>query len=152
MQEQLLHRIWQRKRFDHTKLCTTSGKKLKIIHYGNYNTHAGPDFQNGHIQIDGQNWFGHIELHINSSDWKHHEHDVDAAYNNVILHVVYKDDKVVYTESGRILPTLILEDRIDQQVLEVYEKLKGSLDHIPCHPHLQKIDRDKLGLFMHSLL
>ena len=152
MQEQLLHRIWQSKHFNHTDLCVSNGDSLKIIQYGYYNTNAGPDFQNGHILINGQSWYGHIELHIKSSDWDNHRHYDDPAYNNVILHVVFEDDRVVYTESGRKLPTLILKDRVDAQVLERYDKINNSLNRIPCSSLLHSVNKDKVGLFLHRLL
>ena len=152
MQEQLLHRIWQRKHFDHGNLITTSGLPLKIIHYGHYNTHAGPDFQNGQIQIENQNWFGHIEIHVKSSEWKSHKHHLDPAYNNVILHVVFEDNQKVYTQSGRLIPTLVLCNRIDRDVLSRYANLNSSIDIIPCKSNLLYIDSDKYKLFFHRLI
>jgi hypothetical protein len=40
-------------------------------------------------------WIGNVEIHINASGWTDHKHDSDDAYENVILHVVWKEDKKI---------------------------------------------------------
>ena len=50
--------IWQHRLFDHTKLVTTDGRKLRIIDNGQLNTDSGPDFFNAKISIDGCVWAG----------------------------------------------------------------------------------------------
>ncbi|MGB0888436.1 MAG: DUF2851 family protein [Vicingaceae bacterium] len=61
---------------------------------------AGPDFFNGKVKIGATIWAENIELHISSSDWLKHQHQVDSACNNVILHVVYNNDKQVLDKDG----------------------------------------------------
>lgn len=51
--EKLMQYIWQHRLFDHTKLVTTDGRKLRIIDNGQLNTDSGPDFFNAKISIDG---------------------------------------------------------------------------------------------------
>ena len=92
--EKFLYHIWdaQHIRYSdyHSKILhTVSGKELKIHFAGHYNTMSGADFQNASIEINGTHLIGDIEIHINSSDWYHHQHDDNPAYNSVILHVVY---------------------------------------------------------------
>ena len=74
MDEQFLYYIWQYKQFNTRNLSTTGGEPVSIIHSGQRNTDAGPDFSG-----KGENrqplWVGNVEIHVNASDWKHHSHD-----------------------------------------------------------------------------
>jgi hypothetical protein len=51
MQEDLLQFIWQFGLFHSHRLVTTSGDSLVIIHKGNINKNAGPDFLTAKIKI-----------------------------------------------------------------------------------------------------
>ena len=94
----------------------------------------------------------HIEIHINASDWKKHLHQNDEAYNNVILHVVYKDDKPIVNENGQAIPTLELKNRLPQKFITDYELLTQSLTWVPCAPHLAKLNQDKWPFFLERVL
>ena len=65
--EKLMQYIWQHRLFDHTKLVTTDGRKLRIIDNGQLNTDSGPDFFNAKISIDGCVWAGNVEMHRRAS-------------------------------------------------------------------------------------
>jgi hypothetical protein len=73
-------------------LKTLCGQDLKILHQGIFNTNQGPDFSFSRIKIGEVEWVGNIELHLRTSDWFKHHHQEDKNYNNVILHVVWKND------------------------------------------------------------
>jgi hypothetical protein len=92
--EKFLYHIWDEQHIishdDNKALQTVSGKRIKIHFQGHFNTMSGPDFKNATIEIDGQNFLGDVEIHIHSSDWYHHQHDQNPAFNRVILHVVYQ--------------------------------------------------------------
>ncbi len=103
MPEILLHYIWQKRIWAGFPQTTTDGKPVEIVSVGQYNIHAGPDFINAHIRIDGQDWVGNIEIHVCASDWYKHRHHMDAAYDNTILHVVAKADKEVCNTRGECL-------------------------------------------------
>lgn len=91
--EDLLHYVWKHKIFPLTSLRTTDGRELEVIHPGLHNLRdAGPDFFNAKITIDGTLWAGNVEIHEKTSDWFHHGHQHDRAYDNIILHVVGKAD------------------------------------------------------------
>src|SRR6187549_1976515 len=107
MTERLLQYIWQFQYFNKNDLVTTAGEELMIIHPGIYNTHQGPDFNEGRIRIGENIWVGNIELHVDASDWHRHQHSNDRNYNNVILHVVWKNDDI---DPEHNIPTFILED------------------------------------------
>ena len=71
--EQLLHYVWKHKIFPLTPLQTTSGLPVEVIDTGLQNTHAGPDFFNAKLKIDGTLWVGNVEIHTTSSDWYRHD-------------------------------------------------------------------------------
>ena len=90
--EQLLYYVWKHKIFPLNLLQTTSGLPVEVIDTGLQNSHAGPDFFNAKLKIDGTLWVGNVEIHTASSDWYRHGHDQDKAYDSVILHVVEQAD------------------------------------------------------------
>lgn len=132
MNEAFLHYIWQCQYFDKSELITTSGEPLSVIKPGNYNTDQGPDFSNAKIRIGNMEWAGHVEIHIRSSDWKSHAHEQDAAYNNVVLHVVWKHDTEINRADGSTIPTLVLENRVDVGLTKSYHHLVNSGLSIAC--------------------
>lgn len=135
MNEQYLHLLWRTKRLPLHLLKTIDGRDIRILHVGFYNTASGPDFFNGSIELDGLRHNGNIELHVKSSDWYAHGHQSDEAYNNVILHVVYEHDKLVFIE-GVPIPTLELKQFIDQEHFRRTVSLVRQEAPIPCAAQL----------------
>ncbi|MBK0378332.1 DUF2851 family protein [Mucilaginibacter segetis] len=147
--EDFLHYVWKFRLFDRTELKTADGEELEVQSAGLHNTHAGPDFHNARIRIGDTTWAGNVELHTSSSEWQKHGHNVDKAYDNVILHVVYNDDEPVILTNGRPLPTLILKDRINPELFTRYHQLVfGNQTIIPCEGSIATIDK----LTMHNWL
>jgi hypothetical protein len=140
MKEEFLHQIWRLKRFSQQALKTTDGRQLEIISPGWHNHESGPDFFNGKISLEGVQWSGNIEIHIKASDWYAHKHQLDRAYDNVILHVVYQADKDVYIH-GELLPTLELKDVLNEHEWSKYYELTNSQANIACEKGIQKIDK-----------
>ncbi|WP_435625026.1 DUF2851 family protein [Flagellimonas sp.] len=126
MREELLHYIWQYKKIPFSKLTTQRKEELQIVNFGLLNSGEGPDFLNARIRIDGQLWAGNVEMHLKSSDWYAHHHEIDANYDNVILHVVWKDDIAVFRRDKSQIPTLELQNCIPQKLLIAYEKLMDT--------------------------
>ena len=141
MREDLLHYIWMYGKFSIVKLRTTTNEPLHIIEYGNHNKHSGPDFQNARVEIDGQIWAGNVEIHIKSSDWYQHGHHKDPAYDNVILHVVWEDDKTVYRASGEPIGTLILQDYVAKSLIGRFNNLlkRARKKFINCESYSPEI-------------
>ena len=82
------------------------------------------NFLNAKIQIDNQLWAGNVEVHVNSSDWYVHNHEKDANYDAVILHVVWNDDVSVFRKNNEEIPTLELKKYIyHENVLSSYNQL-----------------------------
>ncbi len=137
--EDLIQFLWKLQKFDSTELTTVNGLPTVIINPGFLNEDSGPDFKQARIKIDGTLWVGHIEIHINSSDWYRHAHHLDPAYNNVILHVVLYNDKIVRNSLGAELPTLVLKNRVPKLTTSRYLKLMMSSSWIPCSPFIRKV-------------
>ena len=131
MNEHYLHLLWRTKRLPLHLLETITGEPVRILHVGFYNTASGPDFFNGKIEIGGLIHIGNIEMHLKSSDWYAHNHHLDDAYNNVILHVVYEHDKLVFIE-GVPIPTIELKEYIDEVHLQKTLGLTNAVAAIPC--------------------
>lgn len=148
MSESFIHYVWQLQYYNNATLRSALNEEITVFEPGIYNTNAGPDFYNARIKIDDVEWVGCVEVHINSSDWYQHNHAVDDAYENVILHVVWKNDKEVRRKDGTLLPVLELKDRIDQQLLLGYKKLINSGEKIACAPLWKNIsDLKKISMF-----
>ncbi len=99
IKEDFLHYIWRTKKVPLHHLETIDGRRVEILDYGVYNVDAGPDFFNAKVRIEDTVWAGNIEMHVFSSDWQKHKHQHDSAYDNVVLHVVYEDDKPVFVDN-----------------------------------------------------
>ncbi|MBL7724109.1 MAG: DUF2851 family protein [Chitinophagaceae bacterium] len=134
MTERLLQYIWQFQYFNTTELTTTAGELIQIIFPGQYNTNQGPDFADAKICIGKTTWAGTVELHIKTSDWSKHNHQKDKNYNNVILHVVWEDDR-----TGNAVPVLELKGRVSKILLQRYEELVNADSFIPCEKSIHSV-------------
>ncbi len=132
MRESFLHYVWRTRRIALKKLTTTTFQPVEILDPGTYNTDAGPDFFNARIRIGDTIWAGNVEMHVRASEWLAHGHQNDPAYDNVILHVVFVEDKAIYLEAGVRLPCLEIRDRIALQLMEKYMQLEAAEAWIPC--------------------
>jgi hypothetical protein len=139
MQESLLHYIWQFQYFDHANLQTTSGENIIVFHPGFRNTDAGPDFSNARVKIGSLEWIGNVEIHIHSSGWNDHKHTADPAYENVVLHVVWKDDAPVKRKDNTPIPTFELQGRVHDSLILRYNKLLLNPETIPCSASIAQI-------------
>src|SRR5688572_17245661 len=131
MNEAFLHYIWEFQYFNKTDLCTTEGEPVSVFNPGNRNSNAGPDFFNSRVKIGSMEWIGNVEIHIHSAEWIHHKHDKDAAYENVVLHVVWKEDKKIERNDHSLLPTIELKDRVSANLILQYRKLVNNPQKIP---------------------
>lgn len=132
MREDFLHFLWRWRRFEMLDLRTTAGEPLEILHPGELNTHAGPDFFNARLRLSNTLWAGNVEIHRKASDWLAHRHDLDPAYDNVVLHVVFEEDQPLKRNNGTALPCLELQGRIPPKLLDKYQRLQNERAWIPC--------------------
>lgn len=126
MKEEFIYYLWENRLLS-KDLQTVDGDSIYVISVGNRNYDSGPDFLDARIRIGGTLWCGHVEIHVNASDWFRHGHQNDDAYNNVILHVVYNND----TERLAI-PTLEIEGKFDEGIYVRYNDFLKSRKWIPC--------------------
>ena len=139
--EDFLHYVWKFKLFNRTGLQTHDGEELEIFSAGTHNSDSGPDFHNARVRIGDTVWAGNVEVHISSSDWRKHGHATDNAYDNVILHVVYRDDIPLVLTNGRRIPTFVLENRIPEDLYHRYHQLIfGNQVIIPCEANIGYVD------------
>lgn len=153
MTEAFLHYVWQQQMLS-GGLTTTEGQPVVVLKAGELNRDAGPDFFNARLKIGDMEWAGNVEIHIHSSDWKVHRHDRDAAYNNVVLHVVYEDDRPIQLENGKIPPTLELKHYLHPSLVANYESLMAPREGrgIPCASRVGEVPPFVMHSFMERLL
>lgn len=148
--EKLLHYTWRHKLYPLHQLETTDGRQVDVIDAGLYNrSNAGPDFFNAKLKVNGTVWAGNVEMHIKASDWYRHGHDKDAAYDNVILHVVTDADMDVITSSGHTPATVVL--KIPESLRNDYTQLIHEDKYPPCYSRIPAIPALKIHSFMASL-
>jgi hypothetical protein len=93
-------------------------------------------------------WAGNIEIHLCSSDWFLHNHQIDAVYDSVILHVVFKDDKPVHRKDGSLIPTFIVRNLFSNHLLINYTSLINNLNYFPCEKQVHTVEK----VFVNSFL
>jgi hypothetical protein len=140
MKEDFLHHVWQHKKFAVTQLQTTTGESIQILHSGQYLQLAGPDFFNAQIIIGNQKWAGNIEIHLKSSDWYLHNHEKDANYDSVILHVVWEHDTPIFRKDNLEIPTLELRNYIGLTDVHKYQSLITQKSWIYCENDIHKVN------------
>ncbi|MDO4190388.1 MAG: DUF2851 family protein [Bacteroidales bacterium] len=148
--EQLMHYLWFGRHFNPC-LHTTTGKTVEVLSTGQPNHHAGPDVFNALLKIDGIVWAGNVEFHVYASDWWRHMHQLDHAYDSVILHVVLYDDDTVMTASGLTVEQLVLTHSASQE--NAYTNMDSNLSScLPCRQSLPIYDRNKLVIWLEQLM
>lgn len=111
-----------------------------MLHPGERNIFSGPDFFQAHIRLGIQEWVGTVEVHLKASQWYGHQHQLDEAYRNVILHVVWQNDLPVRRSNGEEIPCLELQDFIPPLLLERYQSLhKRDQRVLRCEPFIKEI-------------
>ena len=152
MTEAFLHYVWQHQMLDRG-LTTTDGQPVVVLRAGEPNHDAGPDFFNARLRLGDVEWAGNVEIHIHSSDWTAHRHQLDAAYNNVVLHVVYEHDADIFLQNGKVPPTLELKNYLHPSLVANYESLMAPVagNTIPCSDRVGEVPQFLLASFMERL-
>lgn len=150
MKEEFLHYLWKYRLYNPDKLFDQERNRISVIHPGEYNRDSGPDFFNAKILIDGTLWAGNVEIHIRSSHFYSHGHHNDPAYDNVILHVVAENDKIVLNSKGEEILTTTLD--FDPVLYEKYISLVNNPYIIACQDEMYKVDSILIRHWLNSLV
>lgn len=119
--EKLLQAIWQHQRLRRDQLCTLDGQPIRVLHPGFGSVEGGPDFRDAVIRFgDRAPISGDVEVDVHDTGWRAHRHDRNAAFQRVILHVVWEGKP-----SATRPPTLLLHDVLDAPIQE----LRLQLEH-----------------------
>lgn len=151
MTEDFLHFIWKYRLYS-TELFTDSGEPLEIVSPGVYNRDSGPDFTNVRLKIGQTQWAGNVEVHLKSSDWNAHGHQEDAAYANVILHVVYENNLPVNDRNGNLMETLTLKGKFSEKIYQKYFYYLNNKNWIPCEKDIHYLLPEKINMWLERLL
>jgi hypothetical protein len=120
--ERLVQSIWHHQRILRDQLRTLDQRSIRVLHPGFWNHGAGPDFKSAVIQFEGEPpKSGDVEIDLVPAGWRGHGHDRNAAFSNVILHVVWNK-----SESNTTLNTLALEPFLDAPVAELTSAIGGE--------------------------
>ncbi len=149
MNEKILSFIWFNRLYPQSALRTTQGESISIIKAGFSNKDSGPDITDAQIRIGDIVWVGNIELHVKSSHWQLHHHNDNPAYTNIILHIVFQDDKPLKDPKGNLVPTLVLP--FEQKYAEAYHKLLATNDFDLCRCGFERFGELKTSSFLDRL-
>lgn len=104
-------------------MAATSGATIEIVHPGDWNRGAGPDFLGAEILVDGRRLRGDIEIHLRCADWRAHGHDRDPRFGGVILHaVLLPGAQDVTTLGGHRPETVILLPYLPRDLEDLAEE------------------------------
>lgn len=153
MVEEYIQFIWYTGYFIQKQLKSTIGEDILVVDSGRWNDASGPDFSNAIIRINGTTWVGNVEMHLKSSDWTKHGHHGDAAYSNVILHVVCEDDEPLFQSPSKRyrVPTLIIKSEILALFQFEYERWVSVKGQIPCSEVLPETPSELVQDWMEAL-
>ena len=135
MKEEFIYYLWENRLLSRD-LRAVDGEAVTVISVGNRNYDSGPDFLDARVRIGTTLWVGHVEIHVNASDWFRHGHQNDGAYKNVVLHVVYCND---IEQLG--IPTVEVKGQFDESIYARYTGFIKSRRWIPCEKFIAGIQQ-----------
>lgn len=152
--EFLLQAIWQQQRLRRDQLKTLDGQTVRILHPGFKNHEAGPDFRGAVVQIGAEtSRVGDIEIDLRAVGWRAHGHDVNPAFKQVVLHVVWDCERGVAPG----LPVVPLRGLLDAPLGELSARLgQDSMRSLPenfqgkCCAPLRELSRENLDALLHQ--
>ena len=141
MSEDILQFIWRFRLFRQIPLFTSAGLPIRILHPGDWNHDAGPDFQSALLYIEDIYISGNVEVHVSAKDWYIHGHQENPAYNSVILHVIWEGDDPCYLADGSLLPSLNLKELIEPEIVWKANTLLQNINPIPCAYDIKNVPK-----------
>lgn len=109
-----------------TRWATTDGGDIEVLHFGEWNREAGPDFKGARFRFsDGTEATGDLEVDPDARDWERHGHATNPAYAGVLLQLfVDCDGASAFARTSDHRAVL-------QAVLSVEEVSPAPLRHSP---------------------
>lgn len=150
MKEEFLHYLWKYGLYDKNSLVDSNKRKIIVIHPGAYNRDSGPDFFNARIKIAGTEWAGNVEVHTKASHFIAHGHNLDHAFDNVILHIVAENDRKIFNSAGEEL--LTVEIRFDPDYYLKYLELVNHPFIVACQNDLFMLDKFLVDSWLDALV
>ena len=144
--EDWLQRIWHHQRLRRDGLRLLDGRAVRVLHPGFRSAEGGPDFRGAVIRIEGEAaQAGDVEVDLDAVGWRQHGHDRSAAFQKVVLHVVWN----VPSNARQPLPTLVLPSALDAPLGEIVAWMEGEPDWAEeflgkCCSPLQALDAVRL--------
>ncbi len=135
MKEGFLYYLWENRLLTGA-LATADDVPIEVVSTGFRNKDSGPDFLEAKVKIDTTLWAGNVEMHVRTSDWFRHQHHLDKAYDNVVLHVVYENDM-----DDSTIPVLELKGRFDESLYSAYQRFVTAKGWIPCEKTISKVQQ-----------
>jgi len=91
--ERHVQAIWYDRDLRPACLETRDGAAVRVVHPGEWNAAAGPDFKGAVLEIGPRRHrvVGDVEVHLVPSDWDAHGHASDPAYRQVVAHVTWRN-------------------------------------------------------------
>lgn len=87
---------------------TTCGEKFRVLHFGEWNREAGPDFKNARIEFEKRGIEdGDIEVDWDARDWEKHGHAQNPSFSNTRLHFFIESEGAVAfarSSENRLIP------------------------------------------------
>lgn len=144
--ERLVAWIWERQTLV-GRLPADDGQRYQVVFRGRPWGERGPDFQGAIVaRQDGRLLRGDVEVHVRASDWRHHGHGRDPAYNQTVCHVVLWDDDKRPTRraDGTTVPTLELVTCLAAPLAEL-ERRRAAEQGAPWPAHRCLANFERMG-------
>ena len=135
--EHFLQILWNERYLLDSLVCQ-NGATLQIIHQGDWNVSAGPDFHDAALILNGKLIRGDVEIHPKTSDWLHHAHQHDPLYRNVVLHVVWHDDGPIPDSPENVL---VLCDFLNPAWKLLLHEVENA-----CYPYARQLPPGKCAI------
>ncbi|HSP55238.1 MAG TPA: DUF2851 family protein, partial [Dehalococcoidia bacterium] len=143
-----LAHLWEGQRFPAAALRTTGGVPLRAVYRGRRTGGPGPDYRDALISTPGELLQGDIELHVRSSDFRRHGHHMDAAYDGLALHLVFRHDDEGDTvlACGRRVPVVALAQWTEGRAREIESWMaRPEAWREPCRSAVARLGADACG-------
>ncbi len=131
--EKLVSCVWFEPHWRPAAFATLDGRAFTVRSPGQWNRQAGPDFRQAVIEyVDGEVCRGDVEVHRVASGWTAHRHHLDSRYNEVILHVILRNDRAaseIVRADGQTVPQMVLSDWLSRPIADYRAEI--SLEDYP---------------------